>query len=116
MIISDVVLQNQKLSQQMEAYKKEIEKLDRLRDMIRQKSFPKKQYEYVLSMRLKGIITIAINDFEKINDMYDQNVHNCKEVQANEGKNFIQLAAAGSEYLQSQFSKIKNSVTNQFVL
>lgn len=109
MIINDVVLQNQKLTQQMETYKKEIEKLDRLRDMIRQNPGPQKQYPFVLSVKLKKTITSAMYDFERINDMYNQKMHDSEEVKANGGRGFVQMATTGCEYLQSQYSKIKSS-------
>jgi hypothetical protein len=93
----------------MKAYQKEIEKLIRLRDMIRQDPGPQKQYPFVLSVKLKNTIALAVDDFERINDMYDQNTHNSERIKENGCFGFIQLATIGSEYLQSQYSKIKNS-------
>jgi hypothetical protein len=109
MIINDVIMQNEKLASQMKAYAHEIEKLNRLRDMIRKKSSPKNQYAHLLSVRLNVPIASAIREFEWINDNYDQKTHDCEEVKSNEGRGFINIAQGGCERLQNKFSELKNS-------
>lgn len=108
MVINDFILKNELLSSQMKAYLQEIEKLDRLRDLIREKSSPKNEYAHLLSVRLKPIIDSAKSDFEWINDTYDQKTHDLKETRANGGKGFVQAAKYGSEHLQKIFLDIKN--------
>jgi hypothetical protein len=108
MIINDVIMQNEKLTAQMEAYAHEIEKLSRLRDIIRQKSSPKNQYAHLLSVKLKVPIADAIKEFEWINDNYDQQTHDHVMTNGN-GAGFITMARYGTERLQRYLSELKNS-------
>lgn len=114
MKINDWIQQNEKLAMAMESYLDEINKLEQFRDLLRQRIYSKRDYQYTIQLAIKKDLENEKHLFEWLNDTYIGDVCNSSDVLKNGGAGFVRMAEDGVERIKMIYPKYRKS-SNQII-